>query len=236
MATYLYCILAPARAEALRADLMGIGGATVRSLVVPEAAGLEAWVATIVDARFRVTGDALAKLALLHNEVVDAALATGRTPLPARFATCFADDAACIADLAKRYAELHAGLERVANAVEMAVLLVPTNGSRPAGDSRPLRNEPSAGRRYLEVVRKRTRNEEQLRIAAEQLAARVTAAVKGIVRGETRVLSPQLLSIAHLVGRADLQRYRDTLAGVTPGPQFKILVAGPRAPYSFATD
>ena len=54
--------------------------------------GLEAWVATIEESTLHASGSALAKLAVAHNEVVDAALATGRTPVPARFGSRFDDD------------------------------------------------------------------------------------------------------------------------------------------------
>src|SRR5512138_3056208 len=125
MPTYLYCVLAPASAEGVPAGLTGIAGSAVRPLTAPGLASLEAWVATINDDALRVSGPELAAQALLHNEIVDAALATGRTPAPARYGSRFPDDAACVADLTHRAPELRTILDHVSGAVEMPTLLVP---------------------------------------------------------------------------------------------------------------
>src|SRR5439155_13832141 len=175
MATYLYCVLHPPRIEAFPSGLTGIAGAPVRTVVSRSGRGLEAWVATVDEASLRLSGRALVERALVHNEIVDAALATGRTPLPARFGSRFVDDEACITDLDRHSGELAAMLSRVAGGVEMSVLIVPT-GPAPKSFSKPTRSyEPFAGRRYLEAVRERTRDEEQRRAAADHMAARITS-------------------------------------------------------------
>ncbi|HEY2376622.1 MAG TPA: GvpL/GvpF family gas vesicle protein [Gemmatimonadaceae bacterium] len=236
MATYLYCVLAPPKTEDFPTGLTGIAGAAVRAITTRAGAGLEAWVATVDESKLRASGSALARLALLHNEVIEAALATRRTPLPTRFGSCFADDEACLADLSAREDELFERLERVADAIEMSVLLVPIEGAVPWPAALPRGEEPSAGRRYLEVVRERTRAADERRAAADALTDRVTVAVSEVARDERRSLSKEPVAIAHLVRRADLEHYRRALAGVNAGPSLRIVVAGPRAPYSFASD
>src|SRR5438309_5117520 len=102
MASYLYCVLQPARPDALPPTLRGIGATAVRSLSSAALDPLEAWVAAVPDASLRApTKERLAQ-ALVHNEVVNAALATGRTPLPARFGMYFLDDATCANALVDR--------------------------------------------------------------------------------------------------------------------------------------
>jgi len=234
MATYLYCVLAPSRADAAPRP-RGIGGAPVRA--IGTSVGLEAWVSTIGDGAVRTSGRALAEQALLHNEVVDIALATGRTPLPARFGSHFADDAMCLAYLEQHHRVLSAALTRVADAVEMSVLLVPVERPSATPRSAPRRNEPAAGRRYLEVVRQRTKDEERRRAILARMASRITGAVASIVRGESRDTGAAgIVSVAHLVGRSEVDRYRREVAAVVPEAGYRIVLAGPRAPYSFAEE
>ncbi|HEX4468470.1 MAG TPA: GvpL/GvpF family gas vesicle protein [Gemmatimonadaceae bacterium] len=236
MVTYLYCVLAPPKTEAFPSGLVGIADTPVRVVVVREGEGLEAWIATIDEATLRASGSGLAKLAIVHNEVVEAALATGRTPLPARFGTRFADDDALLSDLQERRAQLIDRLHRVAGAVEMSVLVVPRGQGQKHSTTQPRRDEPAAGRRYLEAVRERTRSEEQQRIEANGVAERVSQAVSVVTRGEIRSTSATVLSIAHLVRQDELERYRLELLQLDVGEKFRIIVAGPRAPYNFAAD
>lgn len=236
MATHLYCVLAPARTDALPSGLTGIGGAPVRSLSFGTSGEMEAWVSTIDDAALRATGAALAAQALLHNEVVNAALATGRTPAPARYGSNFADDATCIADLHRRSTVLATMLERIADSVEMAVLLVPTSGAAAIeAAARPVSSEPAAGRRYLESVRQRAHAEEQRRASAEAEARRLGSAVGRYIRAEVRsIAGTGVMSVAHLVRNADVTPYRNALAGFLAGGAFRIVMGEARAPYSFA--
>jgi gas vesicle protein GvpL/GvpF len=235
MVTYLYCVLAPPRTEALPPGLTGIAGAPVRAIVVPDRAAIEAWVATIDEKILHVTGSPLAKLALVHNEVVEAALATGRTPLPARFGTRFADDDALLHDVQGRHRGLLDRLQHVAEAIEMSVLVVPTGHGRKALAGRT-RDEPGPGRRYLESIRERTRSEELRYRGANSVADRVSEAVSRFARGEVRSTSSSVLSLAHLVWLGDVTAYRRTLSELDVGSEFRIIVGGPRAPYTFAAE
>lgn len=236
MATYLYCVLAPARTDAPPSGLTGIAGAPVRSLPFGASGEMEAWVSTVEEATLRVTGRSLATQALLHNEVVNTALHTGRTPAPARYGSNFSDDAACIADLDRRSAALATTLARIADSVEMAVLLVPTSGVIAIGAAaRPAFGEPAAGRRYLESLRQRTREEQQRRASADAEATRLRSAVGPYVRGEVRSMRPTgVMSVAHLVRNTDVAAYRSSVAGLPTSGAFRIVMGEARAPYSFA--
>ena len=235
MPTYLYCVLTPASAERLPPGLAGIASAPIRVLRVPGLTALEAWVATVGEDALRVTGRPLAAQALLHNAVVDAALATGRTPVPARYGSRFPDDDSCITDLARRAAELQATLERVADAVEMPTLLVPPR-RRTKLLEKPSSNDAAAGRRYLESIRTRIANEERLRSTAEREASRLRETVDEFIRDEARSFTAAgLMSIAHLVSREAVARYREAIATFEPGEGLRVVRGEPRAPYSFAS-
>jgi len=235
MPTYLYCVLAPASAERLPSGLTGIASAPLRVVTVPGLAGLEAWVATVDEEALRVTGRALATQALLHNAVVDAALATGRTPVPARYGSRFPDDDSCIADLARRGAELKATLELVADAVEMPTLLVPPR-LRTKSLEKPSSNDAAAGRRYLESIRARVADEQRRRSTAEREASRLRVTVDELIRDEARSFTATgVMSIAHLVPREAVARYREAIATFEPGEGLRVVSGEPRAPYSFAS-
>ena len=239
MATYLYCLLAPARPEALPKGLTGIAGSPVRALVSEGKERTEAWEATVEDAALGVSAHALLSQALLHNDVANAALGSGRTPAPARYGSRFDDDAACVADLARRSTVLRAILDRVAGAVEMSVLIVPADSVSEtiAPAARPERHEIDAGRRYLEVVRDRARQAQGRRQAAESEAARIATALNGIVRGESRGFGAiGVMSLAHLVPRERVDTYRQRLAEFQPATGFRLVVGEPHAPYSFAVE
>lgn len=232
MPTYLYCVLAPASAEGVPAGLRGIAGGPVRALAAP---GLAAWVATIDEDALRVSGRALAAQALLHNEIVDAALATGSTPAPARYGSRFSDDAACIADLTRRAEELRAILDHVAGTVEIPTLLVP-HELRNTSIERPSSSDSTAGRRYLEAIRARLADEGQRRAMAEREASRLRAIVGDLVRDEARSFTATgVMSIAHLVSRGSVGRYLEAIATFVPGENLRVVRGEPRAPYSFAS-
>ena len=246
MATYLYCLLTPPRAEDFPRELTGIAGIAVRPLVAAGRAGraaLEAWVATIDDPLLRTAdGARTATFALAHNEVVEAAMATGRTPLPARFGQRFLDDAGCRADLAQRAATIRRALARVAGCVEMGVVIAQ---SAPRVDSDlertpitvPGRHEPQAGRRYLEALRSRARDEEARSAVWESALAAVSASVRRLVQAEAKHRTPRgPWSISHLVPREAVDAYRATIESMETQSSARLVLSGPRAPYSFSDE
>lgn len=234
MATYLYCVLTPATEPP--PGLAGVGGAPVRALALDDSRMLSAWVATVQETALRVRGRALGAQALLHDAVVSAALATGHTPLPSRFGSYFATDDACVASFTTRTSELERRLERLAGTVEMAVLLVPPRQTSRAEPPRPaVRDQPAAGRRYLEMLRQRERASEATQATIERTLDDIRHSVSGITREESRSRTVNgVVSLAHLVQREHAERYREAVRAVTPREGVRVVVAGPRAPYSFA--
>lgn len=235
MPTYLYCVLARASADSVPVGLAGIGGAPIRAVTATALGPLEAWVATIDEDALRVSGSALAAQALMHNEVVNAALATGRTPIPARYGSRFPDDAACLADLTQRAGELGEILQQVAGMVEIPTLLVPREPPTPSIE-KPRPDDAGAGRRYLESIRKRVLDEDRRRAAAEREAERVRATIGDLVRDEARTFNAAgVMSIAHLVLAGAADRYREAMEAFIPSENFRVVIGEPRAPYSFSS-
>lgn len=166
-------------------------------------------------------------------------MSTGRTPLPARFGQRFADDAACLADIASRRASLEAAVSRVAGAVEMSVLLVAREpeAAPVAVDTSPS-HATRPGHRYLDAVRARAAAEQRQREHVLDQIAAVQDSVRSLVRagappeiGRGRVAG----SIAHLVAPAHIAAYRTAAVASDVAPEFRVVVAGPRAPYSFCS-
>jgi Gas vesicle synthesis protein GvpL/GvpF len=198
------------------------------------AGGLEAWVSTFTDRDLRRTVGAVRE----HDAVVSAALATGRTPLPARFGQTWPSDLACAASVTQRASELESLLRSFAGLVEMTVCtLLPGMPPAPRVAARP-GDKPGPGTAYLAQLRARADRARRLRTALEGLRARLDRALGSVSRGavaEIRGSDEALaLSVAYLVQRADESHFRGIVGQVSHEVAARLVVAGPRAPYSFA--
>jgi hypothetical protein len=135
----------------------------------------------------------------------------------------------------------------VAGKVEMGVLVVPNaraaepERAAPVADTTPASDASAdAGRRYLAAVRDRYAAEAMLRERGDNLLAPVEAAVHGIAtstarepEARRRALGRVAASVAHLVPRDAVDAYRAAVALLPHEPGFRLVVTGPRAPYSF---
>jgi Gas vesicle synthesis protein GvpL/GvpF len=232
MPTYLYCVLTREdRGGDVPAAVLGVDDGPVRQLVTH---GLEAWVSTVVGAPPVATVETIKQ----HDRVVSAALATGRTPLPARFGQTWASDAACAASIGERRAELESLLRRVAGLVEMTVCTLLPGSASAASPPVAAADDAAPGRAYLEGLRARTNRERHLRTALEELRQRVSGALGPLARGEVAEIRGSeralALSVSYLVERGGEARFRAAVADVARDVATRLVVAGPRAPYSFA--
>lgn len=235
MMTHLYCILPGETSGALPANLSGVDGERVRELSVE---GMVAWVSNVDrDGPVSVEG------VRAHDAVVEAALESGSTPVPARFGQRFASDDACRAALAKRAASLEALVAAVQGFVEMTLLLTPST-RRMLRDLQPVLPELveaeglGAGRAYLNKLRAREAATGTIRRAMDGLAKRLIDATRSIVR-ETRThdQGPRLplQTVSQLIARPRVAEYQRAVNRVESGREFRFLVIGPRAPYSFCS-
>lgn len=215
----LYCIRRPG--EPAPSDLQGPDGNPVRLI---EEGGLGAWIS---EGRSNHDLEAIRQ----HDRVVRAALRSA-TPLPARFRTVFADEAALRTSLRERADSLKEALERVVGRVEMGVRVAWEAPQQPAFIA------PSGGgRAYLEARRREMEADAELRRAASALLDEVDRALSVERSATARVVLPEAGiagTLAHLVHRQAFAEYRNAVgqANLTL-PSVELRVTGPWAPYSF---
>ena len=231
MPTYLYCLLTAPTDESrdVPRGLTGVAGEQVRRL---DGGGITAWVGTVSPGGISRT----VETARAHDRVVRGAFDRGVTLLPARSGQVFPSDAHCIDDLERRRLELCAALDRVAGCVEMTVHVALATQPVPAGAARSVR-ETHRGRAYLARIRDNLRLERDLQAEAASAGAAIRDELGELVRGEATTLLPGARprgTIAHLIAREDVERYRETVDARRAMDGSRILhIAGPYPPYSF---
>jgi hypothetical protein len=233
MSTHLYCIVSHEMRGAVPPGLSGLAGARVRALSVE---GLVAWVSDVErDVRVSVEG------VRAHDAVVEAALQTGTTPIPARFGQRFRDDDACRVALTNRAASVESLLAMIQGFVEMTLIITPST-RRMLRDLQPVipeMLEPSlrgAGRQYLETLQDRETATGAVRTAMDDLAAALNASVEPLVRRSAvheQLTRLPFRTISHLIAREAVAEYKAAVAEVPADLEFRFLLVGPRAPYSF---
>ena len=236
MTTHLYCVLPQEEHASVPVGLSGLAGAAVRALPVD---GMVAWVSDI-ERGVPVSVDGVRA----HDAVVEAALETGSTPVPARFGQRFDNDDACVAAIVSRAASVESLLDDLQGHVEMTLIVTPST-RRMINDLEPVMPEmvemetgmPGAGRAYLDSLRKREMASGAVRTAIDTLARRLMDAVASIARRvaihDTSTPMP-LRTISHLVLRRDVAAYQSALAALDGDGQSRFMLIGPRAPYSFS--
>jgi hypothetical protein len=235
MKTHLYCVLPQDERLNLPSGLSGVAGARVRAITVD---GVVAWVSD-VEREVPVSVDGVRA----HDAVVEAALEMGSTPVPARFGQRFADDDACRDALSSRAASVERLVTTVQGFVEMTLVLTPST-RRMLRDLQPVLPEmfdldsSGTGRRYLEALREREDATGAVRSALDELALQLDIATSGwVVRSAThdQITRLPLRTISHLIARGSIPQYCRAVDEVKPGGEFRFLLIGPRAPYSFCS-
>ena len=213
MPLHLYCLLASG-AEVTPP-------ARIPAIVQLETDDLLAWASFTDDTRVSREGRRLAKRTLEHDQVVADALTQGVTPMPATLADPYLNAAALLADVHARADEIRSTLARIEGTVEMAVILTSRSSEAAAAAA-----VESPGRAYLERIR-------DLPSALAGYGDDVEARVGQFSLASNRRPDAGRLGLSHLVRRNDVAAYRSAvLAGVSPA--VRLVVDGPRAPYSFA--
>lgn len=235
MTTHLYCILPGEMSPVLPPDLSGVNGARVRALPVDR---MVAWVSD-VERELPVSVDGVRA----HDAVVEAALDTGSTPVPARFGQRFASDEVCRDALANRAAAVEPLVTALQGFVEMTLILTPST-RRMLRELQPVLPDLidgaalGPGKAYLHSLRAREAATGAVRSAMDGLAKRLIDATAGLVR-ETRTHDQTarlpLRTLSQLIARASVPEYQLSLSNVESGAEFRFLVIGPRAPYSFCS-
>lgn len=222
MGTYLYCILPPA---ADPPPCVGLDETSVRAIRV---AGVACWVSDLPEAP-EPTIERIRR----HNQVVQAAMEAGVTPLPVRFGQWLPSEAEMEDALRTRQSAHLAALERLAGAVEFGVRVLDPAAERHAAEVEPA----ASGTAYLLALAAREQAERAIGARGQEIASRIGAVLGSIVR-EQRVeaLASRhgVVSVAQLVERAAVERYRAGMERVRQErPELRFLVTGPWPPYSF---
>ena len=207
MPTHLYCLV-PARSE-LRLP------PTIRLLVAGDVA---AWVASSTASSLSRDAREVGRATVEHDRVVSAALAQGVTPVPVSLADPYPDDSAASRDVAAHSAAIARALERIRDLVEMTTIVTLTDAAPPA-------DAAGRGRAYLEQLQS-----QRARIGA--IADRIAAELRTTAGDARRRGDGSTAALSHLIPRDAVEAYHDRVISLA-GQGFRILIDGPRAPYSF---
>jgi predicted exporter len=178
-----------------------------------------AWVGDTESARLSRDARDAARATIEHDRVIGVAIAQGVTPIPASLSDPYDDDASMLADLAGHARDIEAALPAVQGKVEMTTIVA-------LRDESPAANTPERGKAYLEQLRSRP-----TRIAA--IADRVESELRSVAGEARRRADADKTALSHLIPREAIDLYSTVaLGGADAG--YRIVVDGPRAPYSFA--
>lgn len=206
--------------------LTGVGGAPVRLL---DAGELGMWVSPAV------AGAPTVERLREHDAVVRAALRSA-TPLPVRYGTAFVDEARARERLGETREEYRAALARVAGRVEMGIR-VAWEAPPPPAAGEPVEEGVGPGRAYLERRRRAREGDAALRREADAVLREVEEVFADLDLSTRRRVLPEpgvAGTLAHLVHRGDLGRYRERLDRARNEVfRVSLLPSGPWAPYSF---
>jgi hypothetical protein len=95
---------------------------------------------------------------------------------------------------------------------------------------------PGIGKRYLESLRAREAATGAIRQALDTLGQRLADAAHRFIRRsamQENFTRMPFRTISHLVARELVDQYKEAVKTVHPTAEFRFLVIGPRAPYSF---
>jgi hypothetical protein len=222
----LYCI-APA-GHAPKSMPRGVGGTTVRAVQID---GLSAWVSP---AERPPAVDMAAVRA--HHEVIESSNTREVTTLPVRFGQCLESEDVLRARLLANRAEYAKALELVRGALEFSVRVVPLEMATQA--SGPQATEVTSGRAYMDQLASRASEKRAHARRGEEIASELRSVVgTHMVRERVETLDPEagLVSIAHLVRRADFEAYTKAVHSVSARhADARFHLSGPWPPYSFA--
>lgn len=220
MGLHAYCVVAEQRIP----QGPGIGGAPVHAVPLSQVAvwtseHLHRPVATVEAAR-------------THDAVIRAALDERSTPVPLRFGQWFEDAPHLVAAVRDRVPGWCALLAELAGTVEMGVRVT---GTAPA--AAPVPPDASSGTAYMHALLERHHAVATLQARRDEVLAVLRHTLGPQVEREFIEPGPEgdsVLSVAYLVRRARLARYRDALASLHERlAPLRVHTTGPWPPYSF---
>jgi hypothetical protein len=156
---------------------------------------------------------------IAHDRVVASALEQGVTPVPSSLADPYEDDAAMLVDVAAHAPEIEQSLEAIVGKIEMTTIIAMM-------DAPPAEDSAGRGKAYLEQIRSGPER-------ASVIANRIAESLRKAFPDFRRRSNGSRVAISHLVPVGAEVSYRDA-AGALGGDGYRVVIDGPRAPYSFA--
>jgi hypothetical protein len=178
-----------------------------------------AWAGDATEARLSRDARDAARATLEHDRVIGAALAQEVTPLPASLADPYEDDAAMVADLDAHAQEIELVFPAIAGMVEMTTIIA-------LDDTAPSASAPGRGTAYLEQLRSAPAR-------AAAIADRVAESLNRFCPDFRRRAEGNKVALSHMIPRTAIDFWR-TQALQLKGEGYRLVLDGPRAPYSFA--
>jgi hypothetical protein len=225
MGVYAYCVVP--RDHLPAGTLVGINGAPVTQLAVED---LAVWMSHMERPEVGVEN------IKQHNAVVEAAVTEGVTPVPLRFGQWLADEAALRTAVSEKAAAHRAALAQFAGCLEFGLRLIDPHETGAAREVHA--PEAVSGYEYMQALRESSRLAGQRRTQAEHVRDRIRATMQDVVRAEREdeTRTPHaVITLSHLVARADFDEYRERARGLRGVfPELRMLLSGPWPPYSFA--
>jgi hypothetical protein len=224
MKLYAYCVVEDL--DTLDAGVRGISGAAVRLVKMDE---LGVLVSDSESDAVPVTREN----ALTHAAAVRSVL-DRTTPLPFRFGTLVTEQQLS-SYISARKPALLTNLALVRGCVEMSVKII---WQLPIDDDEEKSVAQGAGASFLAAKRRAIVGDKQRSAEATAISTWLHETVNGLTRDEKVTVRPAerlVISTAHLVERAVVPKYRETMAMARQErPELHFLVSGPWPPYSFA--
>lgn len=182
-----------------------------------------------------------AQNAMVHHEVVQAALGLAPSVIPCRFGTVLHDEGKILSLLKTCSAQLNARLTKVRNKVEVGVEIIVNGIATPTlqrWETNGRRERLTVGEQYLLVKRQRYEVARALREQAERLSRELNEAITPLsteVKVQQRFINDGLLLIlCYLIDRDKLSSFHHAYQQFKMRwPGVKLLYTGPWPPYSF---
>jgi hypothetical protein len=178
-----------------------------------------AWVGDTSEPRLSRDARDAARATIEHDRIVSRALNQGVTPIPASLADPYEDDAAVGIDLRAHASAIEAAFPLIADRIEMTTIVA-------LRDSVPATDAPGRGTAYLEQIRSAPSR-------AASVADRIADSLKLKFPNSQRRAERGRVALSHLIPRDAIDTYR-TLVLANSGSGYRIVIDGPRAPYSFS--
>jgi hypothetical protein len=224
MKLYVYCLVEGI--DALNGAVLGIAGAPVRLHKLED-------LGVLVSDFNRDAVPVTRENAMAHAAVVRSVL-DRTTPLPFRFGTLVTEQQ-LRSYISARKPALETNLALVRGCVEMGVKII-WEVSRDQEEEQ--QKEQGAGATFLAAKRREILGSELRAAQAKEISTWLHETVSALTKGEKVTIQPSerlFFSAAHLVERANLNRYREKIAGACEArPDLHFLTSGPWPPYSFA--